>query len=211
MDLLSVLFNQQKRRIGIIVPNIVISEKHNDSTVITEHPVGVGAAINDHAYNRPADLVMELGFAGAGSLVDFFDTSQYEIAGHELSIGTSPREIYQQLLTLQNTFEHFTVITGKREYENMLIRSLDVTTDAATENVLMITITMQQINITNTQTITATPVEDMAQGQNTAGISNTGLKNPLTVNPNNMLKSFVDTVTGSIRTGVSELKGVLGL
>ncbi|WP_083704436.1 phage baseplate protein [Serratia oryzae] len=211
MDLLSVLFNQQKRRIGIIVPNIVISEKHNDSTVITEHPVGVGAAINDHAYNRPADLVMELGFAGAGSLVDFFDTSQYEIAGYELSIGTSPREIYQQLLKLQNTFEHFTVITGKREYENMLIRSLDVTTDAATENVLMITITMQQINITNTQTITATPVEDMAQGQNTAGISNTGLKNPLTVNPNNMLKSFVDTVTGSIRTGVSELKGVLGL
>lgn len=210
MDLLSVLFNQQKRRIGAMVPSIVISERHSDSTVITEHPVGFGAAINDHAYSRPADLVMELGFAGAGSLVDFFDTSQYKIAGYEVSIGTSPKEIYQQLLDLQNTFEYFDVITGKREYKNMLIRSLDVTTDAATENVLMITLTMQQINITNTQTITATPVENMAQGQNTAGVSNTGVKNPLTVNPNNMLRSFVGTVTGAVTTGSSELKGALG-
>ncbi|WON76306.1 phage baseplate protein [Serratia sp. UGAL515B_01] len=208
MDLLSVLFNQQKRRIGAIVPSIVISEKHSDSTVITEHPVGFGAAINDHAYNRPADLVMELGFAGAGSLVDFLDTSEYEIAGHEISIGTSPKEIYQQLLDLQNSFEYFSVTTGKRKYKNMLIRSLDVTTDEATENVLMITITMQQINITNTQTITATPMENMAQGQNTAGTTNTGVKNPLTVNPNNMLRSFIDTVAGTIKTGVSTLKGV---
>ncbi|AHG21255.1 hypothetical protein Z042_17840 [Chania multitudinisentens RB-25] len=209
MDLLSVLFNQQKRRIGVIVPSIVISERHSDSTVITEHPVGFGAAINDHAYNRPAELVMELGFAGAGSLVDFFDTSQYEIAGQELSIGTNPKEIYQQLLDLQNTFEYFDVTTGKRQYKNMLIRSLNVTTDAATENVLMITLAMQQINITNTQTVTETPVEDMAQGQNTAGVANTGVKNPLTVNPNNMLRAFVDSVTGAIKTGVSELKGVM--
>lgn len=211
MDLLSVLFNQQKRRIGIIVPSIVISEKHSDSTVITEHPLGFGAAIHDHAYSRPADLVMELGFASAGSLVDMIDTSEYTIAGQELSIGTSPKEIYQQLLDLQQSFECFQVVTGKRTYKNMLIRTLDVTTHAATENVLMITVTLQEINITHTQAVTDTPVENMQQGQNTSGVSNTGVKNPRTVDPNSLLKSFVDSVAGAIKTGVSEIRGAINL
>jgi hypothetical protein len=42
MDILS-LFQQQSRRIGLIVPSVVISEKHNDTLEITEHPVEVGA------------------------------------------------------------------------------------------------------------------------------------------------------------------------
>ena len=50
MDILSTLFQQQSRRIGLIVPSVVISEKHNDTLEITEHPVEVGAAISDHAY-----------------------------------------------------------------------------------------------------------------------------------------------------------------
>ena len=47
MDILSTLFQQQSRRIGLIVPSVVISEKHDDSLEITEHPVEVGAAISD--------------------------------------------------------------------------------------------------------------------------------------------------------------------
>jgi hypothetical protein len=46
MDILSTLFQQQSRRIGLIVPSVVISEKHDDSLEITEHPVEVGAAIS---------------------------------------------------------------------------------------------------------------------------------------------------------------------
>ncbi len=45
MDILST-FQQQSRRIGLIVPSVVISEKHDDSLEITEHPVEVGAAIS---------------------------------------------------------------------------------------------------------------------------------------------------------------------
>ena len=35
MDILSVLFSQQRRRIGIIVPSVAISEKRMDATEIT--------------------------------------------------------------------------------------------------------------------------------------------------------------------------------
>jgi hypothetical protein len=40
MDILSTLFKLSKRQIGIMVPDVVVSEKHSDSLEITEHPVG---------------------------------------------------------------------------------------------------------------------------------------------------------------------------
>ena len=75
MDILSTLFHQQSRKIGLIVPSVVVSEKHSDTLEITEHPVEIGAAVADHAYKRPSEVVMEVGFAGGGSLLDFVDTS----------------------------------------------------------------------------------------------------------------------------------------
>ncbi|MHC3037529.1 hypothetical protein FIB13_14660, partial [Klebsiella pneumoniae] len=131
MDILSTLFQQQSRRIGLIVPSVVISEKHNDMLEITEHPVEVGAAISDHAYRRPSEVVMQVGFAGGGSLLDFLDTTSIG-----LSAGLSPKETYQELLDLQSSRVPFDVVTGKRLYTNMLIRALEVTTDRASENIL---------------------------------------------------------------------------
>lgn len=72
MDILSTLFHQQSRRLGpetsLIIPSVVISEKHHDALEITEHPVEVGAAVADHAYRRPSEVVMQVGFAGGGDL-----------------------------------------------------------------------------------------------------------------------------------------------
>ena len=47
----------------------------SDTLEITEHPVekptssGAGF-VADHAYRRPSEVVMEVGFAGGGSLLD---------------------------------------------------------------------------------------------------------------------------------------------
>ncbi len=64
MDILSTLFSQQSRKIDLLVPDVIISEKHQDTLEITEHPVEIGAEIADHAYKRPAELTMEVGFSG---------------------------------------------------------------------------------------------------------------------------------------------------
>ncbi len=71
MDILSTLFSQRSRKIGLLVPDVVISEKHQDTLEITEHPVELGAEIADHAYKRPAEVTMEVGFSSSGSLLDF--------------------------------------------------------------------------------------------------------------------------------------------
>lgn len=80
MDILSTLFQQRSRRIGLMIPDVVVSERHSDALEVTEHPVerptsaGTGF-IADHAYRRPSEVVMEMGFAGGGSLLDFYDTA----------------------------------------------------------------------------------------------------------------------------------------
>lgn len=184
MDILSTLFQQQSRKIGVIIPSVVVTEKHSDTLEITEHPVEVGAAVADHAYKRPSEVVMEVGFAGGGSLLDF--ASNLTATG---LLGLSPQETYQEILNLQDSRVPFDVVTGKRLYNNMLIRALEVTTDKATENVLSAIITLREVIISQTQQVTVADKKDMKDGVSTSSVQNTGTK---TTKPPNtsLLKSI---------------------
>ena len=177
MDILSAIFRLQSRKIGIFVPDVVVSEKHSDALEITEHPVETGAPINDHAYKRASEVTMECGFAGGGSLLDLVN-----ISGIGLGIGKSPKEIYQQLLELQESRIPFDVITGKRTYSNMLIRALEVTTERATENVLSCVLTLREVIITQTQQISVADKADMSEGISTAAVQSSGNNSPTPVN-----------------------------
>ncbi|EGT5186454.1 hypothetical protein FZI02_20825 [Cronobacter sakazakii] len=187
MDILSTLFSQQSRKIGLVVPDVVISEKHSDMLEITEHPVEKGAPVADHAFNRPPELVMEVGFSGGGSLLDLLDTSSVG-----LSLGLSPKEVYQQLLDLQKSRVPFDVVTGKRLYSNMLIRVLDVTTDKTSENVLMATLTLRGVVITSTQTISAADKRDMLNGVGTSPVQDSGVKSAKPTANQSLLLKFSD-------------------
>ncbi|EOU3097374.1 MULTISPECIES: phage baseplate protein [Yersinia] len=183
MDILSAIFRQQSRRIGIIIPSVVVSEKHSDALEITEHPVerpttnSASGFIADHAYKRPSEVTMELGFAGGGSLLDFVDTSTIG-----LSLGKSPREIYQDILDLQSSRKPFDVITGKRKYSNMLIRGIEVTTEKTSENVLMCALTLRQVIMSQTESVQVADKSDMKDGVSTSGIQNSGTKSTTPVN-----------------------------
>lgn len=177
MDILSTLFHQQKRKIGLYVPNVVVSEKHVDTLEISEHPVEDNAPIADHAFRLPSEVMMEVGFAGGGSLLDLMDTSSFG-----LSFELSPKEVYMQLLELQRTRVPFDVITGKRLYRNMLMRVLDVTTDKATENVLSASLTLREVLITSTQSNAIADKTNMSQGVSTSAVQNAGVKSTKPVN-----------------------------
>lgn len=171
MDILSTLFSQQSRKIGIIIPDVVISEKHSDALEITEHPVEDKAPVADHAFKRPSELVMEVGFAGGGSLLDLVSN----LTATSL-LGLSPQETYQKILDLQETRVPFDVVTGKRKYSNMLIKVLDVTTDKTSENVLMAVLTLREVIISSTQSVSVADKSEMTDGVSTSGVQNTGTK-----------------------------------
>ncbi|MGK3134880.1 phage baseplate protein [Pantoea trifolii] len=183
MDIFSTLFSLQSRKIGMIVPDVVITEKHSDTLEITEHQVEDKAPVADHAFRRPSELVMEVGFSGGGSLLDLLNTSAIG-----LSLGLSPKEVYQELLTLQRNRVPFDVTTGKRLYNNMLIRVLDVTTDKTTENVLAATLTLKEVLITSTQSITVADKADMSQGVSTSAVQNSGVKSTVPQNESILTK-----------------------
>ncbi|WP_350306274.1 phage baseplate protein [Photorhabdus viridis] len=181
MDILSVMFSQQTRKIGVIVPSVVISETHTDTSNITDHPVQQGATISDHAYDTPSEVTMSLGFAGGGSLLDVADTTKVFDISTGLSLGTNPREVYQQLLALKSSYKPFDVATGKRLYNNMLIQNMSVTTDQTSENVLSVTLTLREVMIVETSPNKTAPAENMKHSEDTAPVVNVGTK--VTVKP----------------------------
>lgn len=186
MDILSTLFSQNTRKIEMIVPSVVISEKHSDSSEITEHPVqvpgGEGFTVSDHTFDRPSEVTMEIGFSGGGSLIDGFDTSSMFDISTGLKLGSSPREIYQQLLDLRASKKPFDVITGKRDYKNMLIRAIEVTTDNTSENVLMVVLTLRQVIIVETKSKQVAPLENQKMPEATGGTEDRGTVTPKPVN-----------------------------
>lgn len=143
------------RAIGGFIADVTVKETHKDDLTITTHPVERGAAITDHAFKNPAQLTVQAGTKGAG-----------------LSLS----DAYASLLDLQASAELLEVQTGKRLYQNMLIRSLAVETDAATENVLMITAQLQEVILVETLE-TAMPKNAVRQApQSASGVANTGSK-----------------------------------
>ncbi|HBM3271265.1 TPA: hypothetical protein LVN29_002653 [Klebsiella michiganensis] len=185
MDILSTLFQQSSRKIGVMVPSVVISEKHSDTLEITEHPVerptsGGTGFIADHAYRRPSEVVMQIGFAGGGSLLDLLDTRNLGLYTPLNHMG--PKEVYAELLKMQQEKQLLNVTTGKRLYKNMLIRALEVTTDRTTENVLSATITLREVIITQTKSIKVADKADMKYGVETSAVVNTGTKTPIPKN-----------------------------
>lgn len=173
MDILSTLFQQSTRSLaGFIIPSVVISEKHTDKLTITEHPVEVGAPVADHAYMLPAEVVMEVGFAGGGALLDF----AADLTATNL-LSLSPKEIYQQLRNLQKNFTLFNVVTGKRIYKDMLLKGIEVNTSVDTENVLSATLTLRQIVFSRTKSIVVADKAEMTEGVSTSPVINAGTKN----------------------------------
>lgn len=84
--------------------------------------------------------------------------------------------LYDDLRSLQSSATLLTVQTGKRLYENMLIKSLQVDTDQQTENVLMVTITLQEVILVETFQSSMPPGANRSTPASTAGVATTGAK-----------------------------------
>ena len=135
---------RQGRSIGTLIPGVTIDEQHVDDLMITSHPVAIGGNISDHAVKQPSTLIMRCGWSESGNIFNF---------DKNLQLAPGPLEAYKQLQALQNNRQPISVVTGKRLYENMLIRRLTVVTDVETENALIAEVEFQQIIIADTTTV----------------------------------------------------------
>jgi hypothetical protein len=182
-NVITAIFNPP-RNLGGIAVQCTLDESHYDELVITDHPVEQGAAISDHAYKRPVEVVIRAGWSNSG--IPSVITNLIEVAalftplseGTEFGANTSPfnyaDQVYQQLLTLQATREPFTIVTGKRTYGNMLFKSLHVTTDEKTENALFCTAVCKQVILVSTNVINFPDATALLNPQQNSAVVNTG-------------------------------------
>lgn len=56
---------RSKRSIGSIIATVTVLERHVDEMEITDHPVQQGATISDHAYKRPAEVMLEVSWSNS--------------------------------------------------------------------------------------------------------------------------------------------------
>ncbi len=188
-DIGSILFGPNRSIAGMI-PDVTIREQGLDELEITQHPVETGASITDHAYKRPATLALEYGWSNSSlSLLSIQDL----LAGSlpTLSLGNQRvRQIYEQLLALQISRQPFQVVTGKRLYQNMLLRSIGIMTDPTTENSLAVSAQCQEIIIVSTSSTTIAPMSQQATPASTAGVTNIGTVQPVKVDNQSVLSSL---------------------
>lgn len=183
----------------LIVPDATIEEVHNDEMEITDHPVEQGTTISDHAFNRPSELIVTAGWSDSpnnsgvstqivGAVSNFSGAVQAVIGAAELvgavgsvvsvlsgnSGGSPSSAAYAFLLGVQKNRTLFTIYTGKRTYQNMLIKSLATTTDAKTENSAIIRIGCRQILMAQTQTVTVPDSSNMSNPAQNGSTVNMG-------------------------------------
>ena len=147
------------RSIGGIVVQATLEEAGTDTLTITDHPVEVGAQVTDHAFLNPAELDIEVGY-GAGNIQSMSD-------------------LYQQFLNLQATRKPFQIVTGKRIYSNMLLQSINQTTDSSSENSLTLRLHCKQIITVATSVTPLSSAANMANPSATAPAVSAGTVQPV--------------------------------
>lgn len=190
-----------------IMKQVTIEEVHNDEMEITDHPVERGAMISDHAFARPAELIITAAWSNSPHEVSLLN----QLTGAAASASSALRKVvgavnlvsgissmfssgapttvftYNAILALYNDRQLFDVYTGKRTYKNMLIKSLATTTDVRTENSLILRIGLRQIILADTQTVTVPSASNMASPEKNGATINRGtisarLANSLNIN-----------------------------
>ncbi len=166
-----------------IIAQAVIEENHRDTLEITDHPVEQGAAITDHAFKLPAEVTLTLGWSNspsqAGPLGFLSNLSNQSLMSTLTGNGIDQiKNVYANLLRLQEARALFSLYTGKRYYTNMLCQSLATSTDFKSENSLVITMVCKQIIIVETQTVMLNK-ETQRNPSQTASPVNKGTKQPV--------------------------------
>lgn len=144
-----------QRRVGEFKASCTISENATDELEITKHPVQDGATISDHAYLKPSSLALKVIFTDEDRPL---------------------QETYRLLLELQASKQPFDVVTSKRLYKNMLMKTLAQTTDEETENLLSINFSVEQIIIVQVETTSVPPRAKQAAPGRTGSTQSAGSK-----------------------------------
>ena len=205
-DIASLLFNSNRKITGssgvTVIPDLAIRERHSDRLGITAHPIQTGAAITDHAFIMQPEFTLEFGWSNSsvsGIIQDFTGTSLTDVMTGELGEGYV-KQVYAQIIALQHSRQLCTVVTGKRQYKNVLIESVETYTDADTAYSMIVSMNCKALQLVSVATTS------------TVGVSQSTQANPASTSPeqSNGTKQLQNTTNESMLSRVySSFVGVM--
>lgn len=160
----------------------VLIAHHEQELQATEHPVQTGASISDHAFIRPARIVLEIGMS---DVMDAYLNPSTWTGSTSKSVSA-----FQTLVALRNARIPMSVTTRLFSYTNMLLRS--VTADETAK-----TITGLRARIEFFQLFMATTLQtqNSARNQDT-GTTNQGSVTPQPTTPAQQSQNGITGLTG---------------
>lgn len=190
---LSLLFGKKypSLKVGSIDLDVTIREEHRFSSRVTNYPIEDGTIISDHIINEP-DVLVLVGLVS--------DTPLSIFAPFNRSI-----DAFNRLITLHQSRQPLTVVTGLKVYQNMAITVLDVPRDVKTGQSLTFTIELQRLVIDTSVRL------QLDQGNVFGGVQNKIPRDIVASNANYPLiqndpvNSLKDQASSGINVGVQSL------
>lgn len=172
------------KRISDILINVLVSETHNDTVKVSDHPVQRGSPISDHAYVEPRKVSLECAWSNADerALQGFAVAANDKVNGAPTS-AQYVDSVYARLLALQESREPFELVTGRRRYTNMLIESLSVKHERGSAGAIRINIGLREVRVVNVSESDLPPPPSQAQPASTAQTRRKSSKAPVPTAP----------------------------
>lgn len=164
---MSVVANTQKsyiidRAIGDVIAECTFDENSEHRIELTQHPVQDGANISDNAIVMPVTVSVTIGFsAKSGSL----------------------RETFDRMIKIQKELKPIKLVTTRRIYENMMIKSIGETTDLTTENTLKLRLDLEEVLITKLKVVSVPARTRQKNPGRTGATTKAGAKQAQTTTP----------------------------
>jgi hypothetical protein len=165
-------------KIGDLEVQISLEEVYHDTLQLTEHPVESGAAITDHSFKRPSELLLVCGWSNS-NLKAILGAIESAFTGGTMSKADYVTGIYSKLLKLQQDRVPASITTTLRVYDNMLITGLTVKRDQKTSQILLVEASFREVIIVSTQSTSLPAKDNQAHPASTAEVQNSGWKQPI--------------------------------
>jgi hypothetical protein len=170
-----------KSNIGGYFFDVTFKETHSFENVITENPVQSGTNINDHVYQKPVTITLDIGVSDCLASI---------ATGQFASSSSRSVSAFNVLKSLWQTAQVLTVNTLFDSYTNMIIKSFVPVKDKTTMTALRATVILQQIIVTDAVSISL--AQKISSSPQTTAYTATGAK---TIATNTIYKTLTISPT----------------
>ena len=149
-------------KIGVINLDAFISEEHNYSSEVAEHPTEKGFPVSDNIVQQPTEITLDCAISPSPVQTQ----------------GTLPQradKAYLDLRYYQKNGILVDIVTGLIKYRKMAITNVTIPRDKSNSKILRFTITLKQVRVSSsakTTTETYVPTEEViTEGTSVSGVT----------------------------------------